>query len=78
MVRWDGGPNVGRRRPHGEKHGVPEFFLVSAVDTGVRERAENWVGEKRKNSLAMREGSVCRVALVPVECAWTSTITGKA
>ena len=27
MVGWDGGPNVGRRRPHGEKHGelCPSF-----------------------------------------------------
>ena len=27
MVRWDGGPNVGRRRPQGEKHGesCPSF-----------------------------------------------------
>ncbi len=48
-----------------------------SVNTGVWEHHENWVRGSGKDSLALREASAGRAALVPLNCNWTSAIEGQ-
>jgi hypothetical protein len=57
VVRWNGGPNVGRHMPHGEKHGVScSSFSSSVLSTLQWENViKNWVRESGKDSPLVRE-----------------------
>src|SRR5579863_2233106 len=55
---------------------VPEFLINSSINTGVLRAYENLVRESGKDSLAVRDASAGRVALVLLDCAWAGASAG--